>query len=183
MMRKKTSGKRPAQSIITVRPAPRDRKRALVCFDGRVEQAAIGRSGITSLKREGDGATPRAAMKVIGGYVRRDRLFLPPTPLPTRATRKDMLWCDAPGHAQYNRPVMAPFSPSHEEMMREDGLYDICLVMDWNLLARRRNAGSAIFFHLIRPGYEPTQGCVAVSLPAMSRLMPHMRRGTVVRVL
>lgn len=122
-------------------------------------------------------------MMLIGGYVRHDRLSLPPAPLPTRKTRKDMLWCDASGHAQYNRPVMAPFTPSHEEMMREDGLYDICLVMDWNLRSRRRNASSAIFFHLIRPGYEPTQGCVSVSLPAMRRPMPHMRRGTVVQVL
>ncbi|CAN7235424.1 hypothetical protein IB277_26260 [Ensifer sp. ENS07] len=182
-MLKKTSGRRPAKSVITVRAAPRDRKRALVSFDGRVEHAAIGRSGITSLKREGDGATPRAAMKLIGGYVRRDRLLLPPTPLPTRTTRTGMLWCDATRHALYNRPVKAPFQPSHEELMRDDGLYDICLVMDWNLLARRRNAGSAIFFHLIRPGYEPTQGCVAVSLPAMRRLIPHMRRGTVVKVI
>lgn len=182
-MRKKTSGRRPVKSVITVRPAPLDRRRALVTFDGRTEQAAIGRSGITSRKREGDGATPRAAMKLIGGYVRRDRILLPPTPLPTRATRKGMLWCDAPGHASYNHPAKAPFTPSHEEMMRTDGLYDICLVMDWNLTSRRRNAGSAIFFHLIRPGYEPTQGCVAVSLAAMRRLIPHMRRGMVVKVL
>lgn len=182
-MRKKMSGKRPAQSIVTVRAAPRDRQRALVSFGGRTEQAAIGRSGITSRKREGDGATPRAAMKLIGGYVRRDRLSLPPTPLPTRATRRGMLWCDAPGHARYNRPVTAPFGASHEQMMREDGLYDICLVMDWNVTARRRNAGSAIFFHLIRPGYRPTEGCVAVSLAAMRRLIPHLRRSTTVRVL
>jgi hypothetical protein len=41
MMRKKTSGKRPARSII-VRAVPRDRRRALACFDGRIEPAAIG---------------------------------------------------------------------------------------------------------------------------------------------
>ena len=46
-----------------------------------------------------------------------------------------------------------------------------------------RNAGSAIFFHLIRPGYEPTAGCVAVSRQDMLRILPHLRRGTVVRVL
>jgi len=182
-MRKKTSGTRPAKTVITVRPAPRDRRRALVTFDGHTEQAAIGRSGITSRKREGDGATPRAAMKLVGGYVRRDRVALPSTPLPTRAIRKGMLWCDAPSHASYNRPAKAPFSPSHEEMMRNDGLYDVCLVMDWNLSSRRRHAGSAIFFHLIRPGYQPTQGCVAISLAAMRRLIPHLRRGAVVKVV
>lgn len=67
--------------------------------------------------------------------------------------------------------------------MRDDGLYDVCLVMDWNLTSRHRHAGSAIFFHLIRPGYEPTQGCVAISLASMRRLIPHLRRGTIVKVL
>lgn len=122
-------------------------------------------------------------MKLIGGYVRRDRVSLPPTRLPMRTIRQDMLWCDAPRHASYNRPVKAPFPASHESMMREDGLYDVCLVMDWNISSRRRHAGSAIFFHLIRPGYEPTQGCIAVSLPAMKRLIRYMRRGMPVRVI
>jgi L,D-peptidoglycan transpeptidase YkuD (ErfK/YbiS/YcfS/YnhG family) len=182
-MRKKTSGRRPVKSVITVRPAPLDRRRALVTFDGRTEQAAIGRSGITSRKREGDGATPRGAMKFIGGYVRRDRIQLPPTPLPTQVTRKGMLWCDAASHALYNRLAKAPLAASHEELMRDDGLYDVCLVMDWNLTSRRRHAGSAIFFHLIRPGYVPTAGCVAISLASMRRLIPHLRRGTIVKVL
>lgn len=182
-MRKKASAVRSKKSMIVVRTAPRDKRRALVLFDRRAEQAAIGRSGVTALKREGDGATPRAAMRLIGGYLRRDRIALPPTRLPMRAIRWDMLWCDAPRHAAYNRPVRAPFPAGHERMMRDDGLYDVCLVMDWNISCRRRHAGSAIFFHLIRPGYEPTEGCVAVSLPAMRRLIRHMHRGMLVRVV
>lgn len=169
--------------MIVVRSAPRDRRRALVRFAGRTEQAAIGRGGVTALKREGDGATPRAAMRLIAGYVRRDRLLLPPTRLPMRTTRPGMLWCDAPRHGAYNRPVNAPFPAGHEKMMREDGLYDVCLILDWNISSRRRYAGSAIFFHLVRPGYRPTEGCIAVSLPAMRRLIRHMRRGTIVKVM
>ena len=64
-----------------------------------------------------------------------------------------------------------------------DALYDICLVLDWNVTSRRRNKGSAIFFHLIRPGYEPTAGCVAITRRDMLRILPHLRRRTVVRVL
>lgn len=182
-MRKKASTTGSRKGTIVVRTAPRDRKRALVLFDGRVEQAAIGRSGVTAIKREGDGATPRAVMRLIGGYVRRDRVPFPSTRLPMRAVRGDMLWCDAPQHPCYNRPVRAPFRAGHERMMRDDGLYDICLVMDWNISSRRRNAGSAIFFHLIRPGYEPTAGCIAVGRRDMLRILPHMRRGMRVRVL
>lgn len=181
MKRKKKSGVR-SKSII-VRAAPRDPKRALVQFGGRTVEAAIGRSGISVLKREGDGATPLGTMKLIGGYTRRDRVYLPPSPLPIRAIRRGMLWCDAPNHACYNRPVRAPFAASHEHMMRDDGLYDICLVMDWNISSRRRHKGSAIFFHLIRPGYQPTQGCIGVSLPAMRRMIRHMRAGMAVKVL
>lgn len=169
--------------IITVRTKPGDRTRALVTFAGRTEEAAIGRGGTTARKREGDGATPIAAMRLIGGYVRHDRIARPPTALPLRFTPNDLLWCDEPRHARYNRPVDAPFKPSHEKMHRDDGLYDICLVMDWNLRSRKRYGGSAIFFHLARPGYKPTEGCVAVSLPAMKRLLRFMRRGTVVKVI
>lgn len=172
-----------AASVITVRSAPGDRSRALVVLGSIVVPAAIGRSGRTVRKREGDGATPIAAMKLVGGFVRSERMRLPATSLPMRRIRADMLWCDQPENANYNRLVRAPFRPSHENLSRSDGQYDICLVLDWNMSMRRRNAGSAIFFHLIRPGYTPTAGCIAVSPSAMCRLLVHLRKGSVVRVL
>lgn len=169
--------------VIVVRPAPGKRSRALVQLGPITVPAAIGRSGRTAFKREGDGATPIAAMPVLGGFIRGDRVRALPTALPMRRIRPDMLWCDQPEHASYNRLVKAPFKPSYEEMRREDGLYDVCLVLDWNVTSRQRNRGSAIFFHLIRPGYQPTAGCVAVKLGDMQRLLRHIRRGTVVKVL
>jgi L,D-peptidoglycan transpeptidase YkuD (ErfK/YbiS/YcfS/YnhG family) len=154
-----------------------------VQFGGMTVPAAIGRSGRSALKREGDGATPIAAMRLLYGLTRGDNVRFLPTPLTMRRTRQDMLWCDQPENANYNRMVKAPFKASHEEMMRGDGLYDVCLVLDWNITSRRRDCGSAIFFHLIKPGYEPTAGCIAVSLSNMRRLVRHMHRGTTVRVL
>lgn len=174
---------RKKQSVVTVRTAPRNRQRAIVSFKGITLQAAIGRSGVTAFKREGDGATPIAPMRLISGFVRGERIRLPQTPLSMKRIAKEMLWCDEPKHAAYNRLVKAPFKPSHEEMRRADGLYDVCLVMDWNITSRKRHGGSAIFFHLIKPGYQPTAGCVAVSPRDMKRLLPHLRKGTVVKVL
>jgi L,D-peptidoglycan transpeptidase YkuD (ErfK/YbiS/YcfS/YnhG family) len=182
-MRLKTDGKRKKSPTVVVRAKPGHRSKALVSFGGCTEQAAIGRSGMSSRKREGDGATPIASMRLLYGYVRADRITPPVTALNLRAIQPTMLWCDESRHAAYNRPVTAPFKPSHERMMRDDGLYDICLVMDWNIKSRKRNGGSAIFFHLAKPGYKPTEGCVAVSLPAMRRLLRFMRRGTLVRVV
>ncbi|MDX3978252.1 L,D-transpeptidase [Shinella sp.] len=177
-----TSPKHCVKTIL-VRPAPGSKTRAIVQVGSLRLPAAIGRTGATSRKREGDGATPIAAMPLLSGFVRGDRVALPGTALPFRRIRPSMLWCDAPNHPSYNRLVRAPFKPSHEEMRRTDELYDICLVLDWNVTSRRRNKGSAIFFHLIHPGYEPTAGCVAIAKRDMLRILPHLRRGTVVRVL
>ena len=67
-----------------------------------------------------------------------------------------------------------PYAASHERMLRPDDLYDACIVLDWNIRPRRRGRGSAIFFHLARPGLTPTQGCVAVSRGVMRQLLPHL---------
>ncbi|MCF3640668.1 hypothetical protein LXM94_11900 [Rhizobium sp. TRM95111] len=174
---------RTGTTTIVVRRRPGRPQDATVSLGPLRLRAAIGRSGTTARKREGDGATPIATMKLLYGFSRGERVRFLSTPLPIRRIRSDMLWCDAPSHPAYNSLVRTPFRASHEEMARADGLYDICLVLDWNITARSRGRGSAIFFHLIRPGYQPTAGCVAISLSDMRRLMPHLRRGTRVRVL
>lgn len=175
-------GSRHRPNVIIVKRAPRDRRRAIVSFGGITVPAALGRSGTTAFKREGDGATPIASMRVLYGFFRGERVRLPPTALPVRRIAKHMLWCDEPEHPSYNRLVKGPFGPSHEEMMRTDGLYDICLVLDWNITSRCRHRGSAIFFHLIKPGYQPTAGCIAVSLRDMKRLIRFIRKGTVIKI-
>ncbi|MCX8999301.1 hypothetical protein NOF55_19535 [Rhizobiaceae bacterium BDR2-2] len=181
-MRRLKAGNATFIRTILVRAAPRDRRRAVLQAGPLCIPAAIGRSGITAFKREGDGATPRASMRILGGYVRGDRIADAKSLLDLKRIRRTMLWCDAPGDANYNRPVAHPFKKSHEELMREDGLYDIVLVMDWNVTCRAQGRGSAIFFHLIRPGYEPTAGCVAIARRDMLRLLPHIGRRTTVRV-
>lgn len=170
-------------NVITVHHSPVSKARAVLSLGPIRVPAAIGRSGRTSRKREGDGATPIASMKVLYGFVRGDRVPPLRTALPLKRISRNMLWCDEPRHPAYNRLVKAPFKSSHEEMQRADGLYDICLVLDWNIRSRARHRGSAIFFHLIRPGYQPTAGCVAVSLKDMQRLLKHITTGTRVRVV
>jgi L,D-peptidoglycan transpeptidase YkuD (ErfK/YbiS/YcfS/YnhG family) len=168
---------------IIVRPAPGDPRRAIVQAGILTFPAALGRSGRSSRKREGDGATPIAPMRVLHGYYRREKVSGPlRTRLSMAAIDGTMLWCDEPADASYNRPVRAPFKPSHEKMKRKDELYDVCLVMDWNMSSRRRNLGSAIFFHCAKPGYPPTQGCVAIDIRDMRRLLPLIGPETIVRV-
>lgn len=172
----------PLETVV-VRRDPRSQTKALVNAGGLIFPALIGRSGRTALKIEGDGATPLASMRVLYGYYRADRVRPPMGRVPLVPIAADMGWCDAPDHGVYNRLVRLPFSASHENLMRDDNLYDICLVLDWNLRQRRRYRGSAIFFHLASPEGKPTQGCIAVSQRAMIRLLQIMGPHTSVRVV
>ncbi len=171
------------RGTIVIRRAPLNKSRAILRYGPLSMPAAIGRSGTTARKREGDGATPIASMRLLNGFFRGDRMRDLRTRLPMHRIRPDMLWCDAPRDPNYNRLVRRPLKASHEEMRRKDGLYDACLVLDWNVTSRRRNRGSAIFFHLIRPGFEPTAGCVAIRPADMRRLLPLIGRGTMLKVV
>jgi len=181
-LRKTTDKSHRKIARIVVRRAPGKATQAILQFGQLRLRAALGRSGITACKREGDGATPRATMRLISAYRRGDRMGALATGLTMRRIRNDMLWCDAPGHPAYNRPVRAPFAASHEKLMRDDRLYDVCIVTDWNITERRRGGGSAIFFHIAREGYAPTEGCVALSPADMRRLLPYLDNRTVLEV-
>ena len=107
--RNQNSGNIPRRGLVlTVRARPAHPSQGLLVAGNRVVRCALGRSGITANKREGDGATPRASMKVLGGYRRGHRINAP-TRLALRAIRADLGWCDAPADANYNRPVRLPF--------------------------------------------------------------------------
>lgn len=149
---------------------------------GTVFPCALGRGGIVTNKREGDGGTPRARMRILGGYHRRDHFAPRGARLPLKPITPTLGWCEVPSDRNYNRPVRMPYAASHETMLRDDGLYDACLVLDWNIRPRRRGRGSAIFFHLARDGFTPTQGCVAVTGKVMARLLPCLSTRTVLIV-
>lgn len=139
----------------------------------------IGRSGVTFRKVEGDGASPRATLRAVRGFWRRDKRLPPMTLVPLRAIRRGDGWCEVPGDRNYNRLVKKPYAASHEDMMRADDLYDVVLELDWNRRPRRQGGGSAIFLHLARDEGGPTAGCIGIFRKridfVMSRLSPKTR--------
>ena len=168
---------------LTVRPRPGNRSQGLLVAGNAVFPCALGRGGISAGKREGDGATPLAAMRILSGYFRGDHVAARRTRLKMAPISTDLGWCEVPDDRNYNRPVKIPYGASHETMRRADRLYDFCLVLDWNIAPRRRSRGSAIFFHLARPGFTPTEGCVAVTAKVMARLLPYLSDRTVLQVM
>jgi L,D-peptidoglycan transpeptidase YkuD (ErfK/YbiS/YcfS/YnhG family) len=169
--------------VLSVRASPRDPCKGLLTAGNLVIACALGRGGISANKREGDGATPLASMRILSGYFRRGHFSPRHARLTMTPIGPKLGWCEVPADRNYNRPVKLPYAASHEHMQRQDRLYDACLVLDWNISPRKRGRGSAIFFHLARPDLTPTQGCVAITAKDMARLLPHLSRHTVLKVV
>lgn len=165
--------KRTTLSTLRVRPLVGDRTRGQLLAGPAVIPCALGRSGIVQAKREGDGGSPRGRFRLRGGAYRPDRFGIRPrTPLPLRATRAGDGWCDDPRDRRYNTPVALPCpGTSAEAMWRPDGLYDLVIDLDYNRGPIRPGRGSAIFLHVARPGYPPTEGCVALARADLVRLL------------
>ena len=168
---------------VIVRPKPGVKTQCLVRVGNITFQGAWGRSGRTIFKREGDGATPIKSMSCLSGYYKYHRRFRARSKLPMRPISTNLGWCDESDHACYNQAVKLPFSSSHEIMLRDDILYDFVIVLDWNIKSRKRNCGSAIFFHVAKPGYPPTQGCIAICRQDMIRMLPLIGKNTIVEVV
>jgi L,D-peptidoglycan transpeptidase YkuD (ErfK/YbiS/YcfS/YnhG family) len=72
-------------------------------------------------------------------------------------------WCDDSNERDYNRMIRLPHDGHYEELWRVDALYDVIAVLGWNDAPVQRDRGSAIFLHVARPDYAPTDGCIAVA--------------------
>lgn len=154
-------------------------------FNGQVLRAALGKAGVRpeADKCEGDKATPLGRWPVRRVLYRADRGEAPETALPVRAIRDDDGWCDAPEDPAYNRPVRLPYPASAETLVREDGLYDVIVILGHNDDPPRPGAGSAIFLHCARPDYGPTLGCVALAKPDLLTLLKAMKPGDTLGVI
>ena len=141
-----------------------------------VLSCVLGPAGLTRSKREGDGATPVGTFALRGGFFRADRGPRPPASQPLRATRRQDGWCDDPRDTRYNRPLVLPTRAGHERMWREDRLYDLGLVIDYNVTRPRKGRGSAIFLHVMHPEGRPTAGCIALRPDDLRRLLPRLAR-------
>ncbi len=138
---------------------------------GEPIRAALGRGGVRTHKQEGDGATPTGPLPVRRVLYRADRGLPPVCSVPIEPLAPDDGWCDDPAHADYNRMVRLPHEARSEELWRGDAIYDLIGVLGWNDAPVRRGWGSAIFLHVARPDYAPTDGCVALALPDLRRVL------------
>jgi L,D-peptidoglycan transpeptidase YkuD (ErfK/YbiS/YcfS/YnhG family) len=152
-------------------------------MDGVEMRCALGKGGVAAAadKREGDGASPLGVWPIRRLLYREDK-GRPQTALPALPIGADDGWCDDPADSAYNRPVTLPYPASAERMWRDDGVYDLVVVLGHNDDPPVPGMGSAIFLHLARPGYAPTEGCVALSRPDLEALLARAAPGDAVEI-
>ena len=147
-------------------------------WPGGEARAVCGRGGVRGDKREGDGATPAGTFPLLQIYYRPDRLAAPATGLPLNPLQASDGWVDEPADPNYNRRVTLPYPAHHEEMWRTDGLYDLVVLIGYNTDPALPGRGSAIFLHVARPDFGPTDGCIAVAREVLLSLMPLLVSGS-----
>jgi L,D-peptidoglycan transpeptidase YkuD (ErfK/YbiS/YcfS/YnhG family) len=162
----------------------------LVTADGlldlgeRKARCALGPAGVlpADLKREGDGATPGGIWPIRRVLYRPDRGPPPDTALPVQPIDPSDGWCDAPGDPAYNRPVTLPYPASAERLWRDDGVYDLVVILGHNDAPPVPGRGSAIFLHLARPDFSPTEGCVALAREDLEALLRRAAPGDALEI-
>ena len=147
-------------------------------FNEHKVKCAIGKRGLTKFKKEGDRCTPKGLFTFKNLFYRKDRIKSIKTKLKKIIIKKNMGWCDDPNSKHYNKLIKFPFTKSAEKLYKTSSSYDMFLVINYNLKNIKKNKGSAIFLHIAKGNYKPTEGCIAVSKKDFKLLLQYIKTNT-----
>jgi L,D-peptidoglycan transpeptidase YkuD (ErfK/YbiS/YcfS/YnhG family) len=145
-------------------------------------RCALGKGGIKQKGREGDFITPKGKFKLIKIYYRSDRIKKINSTLKTIKIKKNMGWCDDVSSNYYNKQIKISKKIGHEKLHRKDNLYDIIVVLNYNLNPIIKGKGSAIFLHVAKKNYNKTQGCIALKKNELLSLISKIKKNTQIRI-
>ena len=94
-----------------------------------------------------------------------------------------MGWCDDSKSKKYNKLIRTPFTYSYEKLFKKENIYDVILVLNYNMNPIKKNKGSAIFIHIAKKGYKSTKGCVAIKKNELIKLLKDIKKNTKVKIL
>ena len=124
-------------------------------------KCSIGKRGIGYKKKEGDLITPKGKFKIKFILYRKDRVKNIQTKIRKIVIKKNIGWCDDSNSKDYNKIIKLPTTYSFERLYKKENVYDIILVLDYNMRPIIKNKGSAIFIHVAKKNYKKTAGCIA----------------------
>ena len=127
--------------------------------------------------------TPKGTFKIKEIFYRKDRVQNLITRLKKTVIRKNMGWCDDPKSKKYNKLIYFPFKYGAEKLYRRENIYDIILVLNFNMNPVKKNKGSAIFIHVAKKNFQPTQGCIALDKSELIKLVKSIKINTIVKII
>ncbi len=146
-------------------------------------KCAIGKRGIGIKKKEGDKITPKGNFKIKCIYFRQDRVTKLKSGIKSKPIKKNMGWCDDPKSIKYNSLIKFPFKFSAERLYRADNIYDIILVLDYNINPVKKNKGSAIFIHVAKKNFSKTNGCIAINKKKLIKIVQILNKKSLVKII
>ena len=147
-------------------------KKHFLLYKGYKLKCSLGKSGLSRNRREGDFTTPKGLFKLGLLYYRKDRVKLTKCLIKKKIIKKNMGWCDDSKSRKYNQEISFPFRYSAEKLYRKDNIYDILINIKYNHFPIVKNKGSAIFLHLSKKKYKPTNGCVGIKKKDFLKILP-----------
>ena len=145
-------------------------------------KCAVGKRGIGIKKKEGDLKTPEGKYKIKFILYRKDRIKKIQTKIKRLILKRNMGWCDDPNSKQYNKLIKLPSNYNFEKLYKKENVYDIILVLDYNMKPVIKNKGSAIFIHVAKKNYRKTEGCVALKKIHLLKIMKELKKNTQVKI-
>ena len=145
-------------------------------------RCALGRAGISKKMTEGDNITPKGIYKIVKIYYREDRIRNITSGLKLIKIKNNMGWCDDVRSNYYNKQIKINKKISHEKLYRKDNVYDIVVVLNYNLNPIIKGKGSAIFLHVAKKNYNKTQGCIALKKSELLNLVSKIKKNTQIRI-
>ena len=87
-----------------------------------------------------------------------------------------MGWCNDIKSKDYNKLISFPFKFTAEKLYRKDNIYDLILVLNYNMNPIRKGKGSAIFIHIAKNNYRATEGCVALKKNILKKIINKLNK-------
>ena len=110
----------------------------------------MGKKGIGYKRKEGDLITPKGEYKIKYIMYRKDRVKKIKSKLKKVVIKKNMGWCNDPRSNKYNKLIKLPYNFGYEKLFRRENIYDIIVVLNYNMNPIIKNKGSAIFIHVAK---------------------------------
>jgi L,D-peptidoglycan transpeptidase YkuD (ErfK/YbiS/YcfS/YnhG family) len=145
-------------------------------------RCALGKAGIGKKKKEGDNITPKGLYKIVKIYYRKDRIKKVSSKFKLIKITKNIGWCDDPNSEKYNQIINLPTKYSYEKFYRKDNVYDIILVLNYNMSPVIKKKGSAIFIHVAKKNYQSTQGCIALKKNNLMKLISKINKNIKIKI-